>query len=86
MLLFNMIIQSQIIMLKYFNTSNVTIQRISKTGLEKIGEYFNTSNITIQRYIAVYRQPSIFISIHLMLLFNKIDTAGVNGVCPFQYI
>ena len=39
----------QIIRIRYFNTSNVTIQLLRTAGYAAEDSYFNTSNVTIQR-------------------------------------
>ena len=56
----------------HFNTSNVTIQRqYDLNGSGKV-DYFNTSNVTIQLdFLTVFHHRKD-ISIHLMLLFNKL--------------
>ena len=62
-----------ILCVSYFNTSNVTIQRQYHIQLHS-ETYFNTSNVTIQRHILYLLYINNHISIHLMLLFNNIDT------------
>ena len=54
-----------------FNTSNVTIQLVCLELYLLDNLYFNTSNVTIQRPKSVLRSMPLYISIHLMLLFNK---------------
>ena len=53
-----------------FNTSNVTIQHITYVRYVEQNTNFNTSNVTIQHCLECCRYNSIWISIHLMLLFN----------------
>ena len=60
------------IIYQYFNTSNVTIQLDSLILKCHILAYFNTSNVTIQRRIKDCTDKRNAISIHLMLLFNRI--------------
>ena len=55
---------------KHFNTSNVTIQLLPFLFLSQKLRYFNTSNVTIQLYVLSHFLSVLFISIHLMLLFN----------------
>ena len=64
--------QLMCIRVEYFNTSNVTIQRCAAISLTFLQYHFNTSNVTIQPYLLLYSSIIIFISIHLMLLFNRI--------------
>ena len=55
----------------YFNTSNVTIQLAYVLDVVRLKLYFNTSNVTIQLQLKQSLPAMVYISIHLMLLFNK---------------
>ena len=48
MLLFNAFIPVMLLVITYFNTSNVTIQLHSSLCFPHLLQYFNTSNVTIQ--------------------------------------
>ena len=71
MLLFNSFIVQKFPVSYDFNTSNVTIQRLNFCVWKKRQNNFNTSNVTIQLNNVCSCQVSSYISIHLMLLFNR---------------
>ena len=54
----------------YFNTSNVTIQPKFQHHRKGLYLNFNTSNVTIQLSLSSPTMSFLYISIHLMLLFN----------------
>ena len=70
MLLFNPLSAYQYIYHLDFNTSNVTIQLFTCSTSISFYTHFNTSNVTIQQVFPLLRSRLLFISIHLMLLFN----------------
>ena len=70
MLLFNPLPQDMQPSHFYFNTSNVTIQRLIYKAVYCKIYYFNTSNVTIQQCRWRFSLVHKIISIHLMLLFN----------------
>ena len=53
-----------------FNTSNVTIQPKFQHHRKGLYLNFNTSNVTIQLSLSSPTMSFLYISIHLMLLFN----------------
>ena len=72
MLLFNAFIPVMLLVITYFNTSNVTIQLTIILPKKSHALYFNTSNVTIQLAKINLGNFRSIISIHLMLLFNHI--------------
>ena len=54
-----------------FNTSNVTIQPKFQHHRKGLYLNFNTSNVTIQLSLSSPTMSFLYISIHLMLLFNS---------------
>ena len=70
--------------LKDFNTSNVTIQPEPGAIHRADKEHFNTSNVTIQHTYLKIRVPVRFISIHIMLLFNKPVYAAISYLGHFN--
>ena len=48
--------------------------------------HFNTSNVTIQLIRLAGGNQGIYISIHLMLLFNNLIILGDSYTTGFQYI
>ena len=73
MLLFNQLSLRLSLVSCHFNTSNVTIQRNPQNCISEKKPHFNTSNVTIQRFNVNLCWSWDTISIHLMLLFNKIQ-------------
>ena len=68
----------------HFNTSNVTIQRSGKNPVGQLAVNFNTSNVTIQPYLQCFHLYKIFISIHLMLLFNSAFIFSILNMYDFN--
>ncbi len=86
MLLFNKPVYAAISYLGHFNTSNVTIQHKQHHTIYFEFHHFNTSNVTIQQNCTSTNRSKKEISIHLMLLFNKIALLLTEARKRFQYI
>ena len=86
MLLFNVSLSFHCMCNNHFNTSNVTIQLIIIDSTTCTYLHFNTSNVTIQLGVFVSVSVTVFISIHLMLLFNNGNPSSATPSGIFQYI
>ena len=57
-------------LIPYFNTSYVTVQRVTNIGAYLSAYHFNTSYVTVQPSFQNLKMVCFFISIHPMLRFN----------------